>query len=109
LLFGAAGGGALDRRSCGRAARRGFGSATAPPPEGDWRADTLLGGVACRDWFDVSEQATLFEVLSKMRARDATIAFVAEDGARLSAKSVRGLITRQQIAASLVNAVETIW
>ena len=72
---------------------------------GNQPADTPLADVARRDWFGTSEEATLFDIMAEMRARGATVAFVAADG-QFSAKNIRGMITRQQIAASLVDAVE---
>ncbi|HQU43847.1 MAG TPA: chloride channel protein, partial [Pirellulales bacterium] len=70
-------------------------------------ATTPLADVVRRDYFGVGEGATLFDVVAEMHTRGATVAFIAQDdGGSFPAKAVRGLITRQQIAASLVEAVE---
>jgi len=69
-------------------------------------ADARLGDVARRDYFGVGEQTTLFEIMTAMHARQATVALVAMYPYDLSAKEVRGLITRQQIAAAVVQSAE---
>ncbi|HVX62117.1 MAG TPA: chloride channel protein [Pirellulales bacterium] len=68
--------------------------------------DALLGEVARRDYVGVGAQLTLFGVVTEMRSQEAAVALVSDRAENLAPKEVRGVITREQIAATLVQAVE---
>ncbi len=73
------------------------------------RADLLgaagsLGACARRDWVRVDPEARLPQVLAALRQACASLALVADAGAALTPGSVRGLVTRSEIAVALLEA-----
>ena len=67
------------------------------PSEHDDKLVTLAD-LADRRFITVGEDMPLLEVMTRMRAAGASVALVADGSAALSGRSVRGLITKQQIA-----------
>jgi len=65
-----------------------------------------LGEVAQTNYITVNEQTSLFEVISGMHARNASIALVSSGSGPISAGQVKGLISRRQLADALVEAAE---
>jgi CIC family chloride channel protein len=61
---------------------------------------------ASKDFVTVSEEATLFYVLAKMRSEQAAVALVTKGGDVVSPDDVKGVITRQQIGEAMVQGIE---
>jgi CIC family chloride channel protein len=66
---------------------------------------STLADVIIRNYVKVPEDATLFSVLSRMRKQKAAVALVVS-GSEKSAAAVRGIISKECIADSMVEAVE---
>lgn len=64
--------------------------------------------IAGNDFVTVSEEATLFYVLARMRSERASVALVTKGGGGdvLSREDVKGVITRQQIGEAMVEGIE---
>jgi CIC family chloride channel protein len=64
--------------------------------------------IAGKDFVTVSEDATLFYVLARMRAENASVALVTKDGGGdvVSHGDVKGVITRHQIAEAMREGIE---
>jgi Mg2+/Co2+ transporter CorB len=64
--------------------------------------------IAGNDFVAVSEEATLFYVLARMRAQKASVALVTKAGVGdvVSYGDVKGVITRQQIGEAMVEGIE---
>jgi chloride channel protein, CIC family len=73
---------------------------------GDGSSSLTLGQVAQSNYITVSGQTSLFDVISRMHASDASIALVSSGTGRVSAGQVKGLISRRQLADALVEAAE---
>lgn len=65
-----------------------------------------LGEIANKDYVTVPEDTTLFEVIARMRSSRASLALVIRGEGAVSANNVAGLITKEQIADAMVEAVE---
>jgi CIC family chloride channel protein len=67
---------------------------------------STFGEMASKNYVMVSEETTLFEVINRMRSTNAAIALVLPDGQVASAEHIEGVITKEDIADSMVTAVE---
>lgn len=67
---------------------------------------STLGEMASKNYVIVSEETTLFEVINRMRSTNAAIALVLPDGQVASAEHIEGVITKEDVADSMVAAVE---
>jgi CIC family chloride channel protein len=65
-----------------------------------------LHETASKDFVTVSEEATLFYVLARMRSKRATVALVAKGGDVVSPDDVKGMITRQRIGDAVMQGIE---
>jgi chloride channel protein, CIC family len=74
-------------------------SALRPPQDGK---PAPLADYADRRFITVNENTPLVEVLARLRAVDASIAVVTDGAKTRSGRGIRGLITRQQIAAAVI-------
>jgi CIC family chloride channel protein len=61
---------------------------------------------ASKDFVTVSEEATLFYVLAKMRSEQAAVALVTKGGDLVSPDDVKGVITREQIGDAVMQGIE---
>jgi CIC family chloride channel protein len=73
---------------------------------GDGAGSLTLGDVTQRNFITVSEQTSLFDVISGMHASGASIALVSSAAGPISAQQVKGVISRRQLADALVEAAE---
>ncbi len=64
--------------------------------------------IAGKDFVVVSEEATLFYVLARMRAEKSSVALVTKGsrGGAVSHEDVKGVITRQQIGEAMMQGIE---
>jgi CIC family chloride channel protein len=62
--------------------------------------------MAYKDFVVVSEEATLFYVLARMRSAQASVALVTKGGDVVSPDEVKGVITRQQIGDAMMQGIE---
>jgi CIC family chloride channel protein len=65
-----------------------------------------LSEIATKDYVTVSEEASLFYVLGRMRENKATVVLVTQAGTCLSCNEVKGLITRRQIGDAMMEGIE---
>jgi CIC family chloride channel protein len=65
-----------------------------------------LADLADARFIAVDEETPLLEVMSRMRAADAFVALVRDGAENPSGGSVRGLITKQQIASAVIEGAE---
>jgi len=65
-----------------------------------------LSEIADKDYAIVSEEATLFYVLERMREEKVSAVLVTETGMCLSCNEVKGVITRHQIADAMMESIE---
>jgi chloride channel protein, CIC family len=65
-----------------------------------------LGGIKREDFVSVSEEATLLEILGKMRYSNASIALVTDGKPVVSTDSVKGLIRRQHIGDAMTDGLD---
>jgi CBS domain containing-hemolysin-like protein len=79
-------------------------SALRPPQHHQERA--TLAELADRRFISVREGTSLFEVMTRLRTANVRIALVTDGAANPSGDSVRGLITKEQIANAVIDSVE---
>ena len=65
-----------------------------------------VGEIATTDYVTVTENSTFFDILTRMRTDQATVALVGRRADTNSVDNVRGLITKSQIVGSMEEAVE---
>ncbi len=65
-----------------------------------------LQELADKKFVTVSEEATLFYVLARMRSNQASVALVTKVGDVVSPADVKGVITRQQIGDAMMQGIE---
>lgn len=68
--------------------------------------EATLGELARREWIRVSPRTPLADIVSRIRVRRAFYALVVETGGPITPDSVRGLITKVEIADALAQASE---
>jgi CIC family chloride channel protein len=66
----------------------------------------ILAEVARRDYFTVSEDATVMQVFSRMRTHRALVALVSENGSSSRAEAIAGLITKERLTDSIAEGTE---
>jgi CIC family chloride channel protein len=57
-----------------------------------------LGDIARRDYITVNEDVTLFDVITRMHSKTASIALVTDGDSLFAADKIKGIITKQEIA-----------
>lgn len=65
-----------------------------------------LGEVASQDYITLAQDATLFDVIARMRAHHVSVALITRDGEATTAGNVLGLITKCQIGDAMEQAIE---
>jgi CIC family chloride channel protein len=66
-----------------------------------------MGEIASRDYATLAEEATLFDVLARLRFNHVSILLVTNNGSgSVAADEVKGLITKQQVADVMSQAIE---
>ena len=65
-----------------------------------------LGDIKSEDFVSVSEEATLLEILERMRYSNTSIALVTDGQSVVSTDSVKGLITRQHIGDAMTDGLD---
>jgi chloride channel protein, CIC family len=73
---------------------------------GQMRRTATLHEIANKDFVTVSEEATLFYVLGRMRANEASVALVTKGQDVVSGDDVKGVITKQEIGEAMMQGVE---
>ena len=79
-------------------------SALRPPGHEDKPLE--LADLADRRFITLGEDVPLLEVMTRMRAAGASVALVTDGSEAPSGRSIRGLITKQQIAAAVIDGME---
>jgi CIC family chloride channel protein len=79
-------------------------SALRPP--GHPRSRATLADLADRRFITVGENLPLLDVMTRLRAAGASVALVTKDKNQLLGQSVRGLVTKQQIANAVLEGME---
>ena len=67
---------------------------------------TPIGELVQTDFTTVSEQSTVFDVLSRMRTTGASVVVVTTGAAPTVIGNIRGVITRTQLADAMIEATE---
>ncbi|HEV8060279.1 MAG TPA: chloride channel protein, partial [Gemmataceae bacterium] len=75
-------------------------------PSQQQQKPVTLGDLADRKFITVGENAQLLEVMTRLRSAGVTVALVTDDTAKLGPGSIRGLVTREQIANAVIDGVE---
>jgi CIC family chloride channel protein len=75
----------------------------SPAPDGK---SVTLADLADRMFVAVNEDLSLLAVMTRMRAGGAAVAIVTDGPKRLSGRNVLGVITKQQIAAAVIDGME---
>ena len=65
-----------------------------------------LHEIVRKDFVTVSEEATLFYILARMRSKQASVALVTKKEDVVSPDDVKGVITRQQIGDAMMQGIE---
>jgi hypothetical protein len=78
-------------------------SALRPPQQ--HREPPTLAELADRGFLTIREDASLFEVMTRLRGANVKVAIVRDGTANASGDSVRGLITKEQIANAVLDGV----
>ncbi|HEX4086703.1 MAG TPA: chloride channel protein [Chthoniobacteraceae bacterium] len=68
-----------------------------------------LGDVARQDYIVVAESAAFSDVISALRNRQATIAFVANEPSSGNVSGIKGVITKEQVANAMLDASEIFY
>ncbi len=74
--------------------------------DGEPASAVTLANLAERRFVTVSEETSLLDVMTQMRAASVSVALVTDQSGKLSAGSIRGLITREQIANAVLEGME---
>ncbi len=92
---------------CGPAGFIGFLTRdSALRPAGPADDHVTLADLADRRFITVGEDAPLVDVMTRLRAAGASVALVIDRAGPSSNVSVRGLVTRQQIASAVIDGLE---
>jgi CIC family chloride channel protein len=75
-------------------------------PPGREGEPATLAERADRRFITVAEDAPLLDVMARMRAADVSVALVTDGSGAPSGRSVRGLVTKQQIASAVIDGME---
>ncbi len=75
-------------------------------PAGQPGSSATLADLADRRFVTVNEGMPLLEVMARIRAANVSVALVTEETGKLSERSIRGVITRQQIASAVLEGTE---
>jgi CIC family chloride channel protein len=67
---------------------------------------TTLGDIKREDFVSVAEEATLSEILEKMRYSNTSIALVTDGKSDVSTDSVKGLITKQHVGGAMMDGLD---
>jgi chloride channel protein, CIC family len=65
-----------------------------------------LGEIASRNFATIVQDATLFDVMSKMRSDGVPVILVVDDAADTTARGVKGFIVGQQVGQAVVETID---
>ncbi len=73
---------------------------------GQNKTEISVGEIANRRFDFISDSATLFEIVARMRSGEITVLLVTRQGASRTINEVQGVVSKERVADSLIQAVE---